>query len=427
MGKNIFIPGLDDFNLSKLQALPEAADYTFHQLLSLAELQPADKDPQAIEHVLHEAENRLRTFSGSIDAIVGYWDYPVSTMIPLLCRKFGLPAAPLRSVMACEHKYWSRVEQQEVIPECVPPFQSVDPFDDAALTKMELDYPFWLKPIKAHSSQLGFKIESDQDFRESMEPIRQDIGHFAAIFNHLLEQVDVPSKIRPVDGGYCIAEGIISGWQCTVEGFVFDGEPQTYGVIDSVREPGSSSFARFQYPSSLDDPVKERIAAAAKKVMAHVGYDNAAFNIEFFYDEAQDRLWLLEINTRISQSHSYLFDKVDGKSNFSIMLDLGLGRRPEITPGQGTYRCAGKFFLRKYEDALVQAVPSEEELRRLHAEFPEAAVKVSVEAGTRLSELPTQESYSYELAEVMLGGENEAELLQKHERCQELLTFTFAE
>ena len=133
MKKHIFVVGLDDFNLALLQALPNAANYKFHQLLSIDELQPANKDPHLMEHVLRKAEEDLHAVDGPIDAIIGYWDYPISTMVPYLCQKFGLPSASLRSVLLCEHKYWSRIAQREVVPECVPRFQSLDPFDDTMM------------------------------------------------------------------------------------------------------------------------------------------------------------------------------------------------------------------------------------------------------------------------------------------------------
>ena len=54
-------------------------------------------------------------FDGRIDAIVGYWDFPVSTLVPILGERYGIRSTSLESVVKCEHKYWSRLEQQKVI------------------------------------------------------------------------------------------------------------------------------------------------------------------------------------------------------------------------------------------------------------------------------------------------------------------------
>jgi len=45
----------------------------------------------------------------------GYMDFPVSTMLPLICKEFGTRSPSLESLLKCEHKYWSRVEQKKVI------------------------------------------------------------------------------------------------------------------------------------------------------------------------------------------------------------------------------------------------------------------------------------------------------------------------
>jgi biotin carboxylase len=427
MPKHIYVLGADDFNLAKLQELPEAQAAVFHRLLTLEEAQPANKDPQAIEHVIQKAQQQLDAATDPIDAIVTYWDYPLSTMLPILCQHYGLPGAPLESVLSCEHKYWSRLVQQALVPEHTPGFQSINPFDAPDAQDLQLAYPFWLKPIKAHSSQLGYKIQNADDLHKALDTIRPNIGHFAELLNKLLDRVEVPAEVGSVDGHYCIAEEILTGRQTTVEGFVYEGEAHTYGIIDIIREQDSSTFSHYIYPSTFPSHIQQRINEVACQIMTHIGYNNAPFNIEFFYDEERDRLLLLEINTRISQSHSPLFERVDGMSNFSIMLDVALGQRPPLHPQKGAFACAGKFFIRKHEDALVTGVPGDDEIRRLRERFPDVEVKVSVKPDMRLSDLPNQEPYSYDLGQIILGAHSEDELLDKHRQCRDALTFTFAE
>jgi biotin carboxylase len=427
MPRHVYVLGADDFNFAKLQELAATYDCVFYRLLTLEEAQPGLDDPQAIDHLVQKAQQQLDAASDPIDAIVTYWDYPLSTMLPILSQHYGLPGASLQSVMACEHKYWSRLVQQALIPEHTPGFQSINPFADLDTQEITLAYPFWLKPIKAHSSQLGYKIHNADELREALDTIRQNISHFAELFNKLLARVDVPAEVGPVDGRYCIAEEILTGWQTTVEGFVHKGKAQTYGMTDIIRKPGTSTFNHYLYPSKFPPNVQDRINEVSCQIMSHIGYDNAPFNIEFFYDDERDRLLLLEINTRISQSHSSLFEKVDGMSNFSIMLDVALGQQPTMPSRQGKFACAGKFFMRKYEDAVVTGVPNEHEMGRLQERFPDAEIKVSVREGVRLSELPNQEPYSYDLGQIVLGAHSEDELLDKHRQCREALTFTFSE
>ena len=108
--------------------------------------------------------------------------------------------------------------------------------------------------------------------------------------------------------------------------YVYRGKAQVYGVVDSINYPNGMSFQRYQYPSQLPSAVKTRLREASVTVMEGIGYDQAAFNIEYFYDEDTDSLSLLEINPRISQSPGYLYEQVDGRPNHQIGVEFTAAR-----------------------------------------------------------------------------------------------------
>jgi hypothetical protein len=202
MTKNIFVIGLDAFNLAQLQSLRHARDYQYHSLISYEAIKSGDEFP--VREFLSKAEQILDNFTGSIDAIVGYWDFPVSTVLPIIRQRYHLPGPSLEAVLKCEHKYWSRLlqaeVQAEVAPHFVPPFSKVNPFSETAIADCELDYPFWLKPVKAASSYLGFHIHNQQEFEKSLRIIRQRIWRFAEPFNYILAKARLPPAIAAVDG-----------------------------------------------------------------------------------------------------------------------------------------------------------------------------------------------------------------------------------
>ena len=412
---NIFVVGLEDFQRKQLESLPKAGRYCFHGLFNHRDIK--DRDQLPVKELLTDGIDQLQAFPESVDAIVGYWDFPVSTLLPLLRQAMGLPSPSLESVLKCEHKYWSRLLQQQMIPKHVPRFALVDPFSADPLAQIPLDFPFWIKPVKSVSSHLGFRINDRADFDHAIQRIREGIDRYAVPFNQVLEKADLSAEIPEVDGHYCTAESIIStGHQCTVEGYVWNGEVVVYGVIDSLREgPQGSSFSRYQYPSLLPPAVWNRMGDICQRLMPHLGYDNAPFNIEFFWDDHQDHLWLLEINTRISKSHAPLFYRVDGCYHFQVMIDLALGQAPQFPRRQGQYACAAKFMVRRYEDALVTRVPTPEEIRRIEAENPFADIEIEVKQGDRLSNLKDQDSYSYEVAVIFIGGETSEDLEAKYD------------
>lgn len=424
--RNVFVVGLDAFHQRQLQALPRAGEYAFHALFQRAELRNEDGFP--VEWLLEEGERRLRAFPGTVDAIVGYWDFPATSILPLLRREAQLPGPSLESALACEHKYWCRLEQSRVVPEFIPAFCAVNPFAEDPLAQVTLDFPFWLKPVKAVLSYLGFLVRDEESFRQAIELTRQGIGRFGAPFNHLLGLATVPSEVAAVDGYHCIAESLIStGRQCTLEGFSHHGQVQIYGTVDSWREGRAhSSFSRYQYPSVLPEPVQQRMADIAARVIVQIGYDDAPFNMEFYWEEDSERIWLLEINPRISKSHAPLFQMVDGCYHHQVMIDLGLGQAPAMPHRQGAYACAAKFMVRRTEDARVVRVPTPEEIAAIESEWPGVTVQVAVTEGMRLSELQYQDSYSFEVATLFVGAQTPDELEQKYAAVMACLPLEFA-
>lgn len=419
--KNIFVLGTDDFNLIKLKSLRNASEFEFHKLLDYSEIRGTDE--YDIIDLLSRVEKRLYDFEGRVDGIIGYFDFPVTNMRPILCEQYGLPCASLTSVMKCEHKFWSRLEQQAVIPEHIPAFDTFDPFDDHALEKLRVSYPFWVKPVKSFRSYLGFRINNEEDWNHALPIIREGITSIAEPFDYLMNYLDAPEAITRVGGAYCLAEDIIYGKQCTLEGYVHQGEVHTYGVVDSVRESNNSSFSRYEYPSTLPYRIQDRLADISKKIIQYIGYDHSTFNIEFFYHEPEDQIWLLEINPRMSQSHSDLFQKVDGESNHSIMIDLAIGKNPDFPHRQGPFGHAAKFMLRHFEDGIVTRTPTDEDIQAVAHSYPGTLVEVFVEEGTRLSELLNQDSYSYEIADIYIGSSTQKDLLSAYQHVLEMLRF----
>ena len=180
MTKNVFVVGLNDLNAERLKRLRDIEDVAFHPLLTPEEV--SETQEFDIPAMLADAEKTLDAFDGSIDAIVGYIDFPVSTMLPLLSKKYGTRNASLESLLKCEHKYWSRKVMAEVIPEHVPKFTAFDPFDDNALSKIgeaDLRFPFFVKPIKSSGSRLGFRIDSPEDFDYAVAAFRAEIGQIS--------------------------------------------------------------------------------------------------------------------------------------------------------------------------------------------------------------------------------------------------------
>lgn len=423
MSKHIFVIGLDEVNQHELETVRNASEYEFHGLVDYDTMVLPESYP--MERIMAEARDTLSK-AEAVDAIIGHWDFPTTSMLPILRREYGLRSPTLESVLYCEHKYWNRLAGEQAIPECTPDFQGLDPYSDDPVGDLDMEYPFWLKPSVSFSSYLGFRIENEEQYLEAMKTIREHIWIFAEPFQHILDHSENRKALPDVgSGSTCIAEAIIGGRLCTLEGYVFDGETHVYAIVDSLRTSNNVSFFSYQYPSQLPEGIQNRMKNHADTILKHIGMDNSPFNMEFFWDEHADKLWLLEINPRISKSHCPIFRIATGSSHHEVAIDIALGRRPDFPRPEGSYPMAGKFMPRVFGDTVVTRVPAPEEIEALQRMYPELLVDIAVEEGMQLSDLRGQDSYSFEIADVFIGGEDEATLHAKFRSIMEVLNFQF--
>lgn len=419
MATNVFVLGLNEENLEVLLTLPDDRGYRFFSLLDLDEIgQDREMDMPGL---LTLASRRLDSCEGSVDAIIGFWDFPVSSLVPLLCRERGLPCAPLEAVVRCEHKYWSRLEQRAVVPEAVPSFTEVDL--DVTRAPRGLSYPLWVKPVKSFSSELAFRAVDEAGFGAAMEEIRAGAGRVGGAFQWVMDRVRLPAEIARAGGTAALVEEEATGDQLTVEGYVRDGVPHVYGIVDSHTYPGTSCFLRFEYPSRVSQQARERMAELTKRVVSRVGLNDVTFNVEYFHDPRSGAIRLLEINPRHSQSHARLFELVRGVSNHEICLRVALGEEPVLDRGGG-YAVAAKWFLRAFRDGFVSAVPTGQDVARAEAKAAGTKVEIVAREGRWLSDLTLQDSYSFDLAHVFVGAGDTAECERKYRACVSELPFT---
>ncbi len=417
MKKNILIVGVDDFNMSMLSSLDSQESYNFVPIFNAPEIRRLNHIN--IEKMIDEVEQKMSEV-GDIDAIISFFNFPFTLIAINLAQKYGLRTPTPKSALRCQHKYWSRIEQKKVVPDHVPSFTAINPYDAPILKQIDLDAPFWLKPIKAHSSELSFWITNEEELQHAYPKIQQHIKHFAEPFNYFLSSIDLPEKIKGIDGHHCIAEKNIHGFQCTLSGYVQDQQVFCYGLVDSVHYDEAPSFFYYYLPSDLPQAVQQRMQEIAKTIMLHIGFDFSPFNIEFFYNQEEDSIHILEINPRMSQSHADLYHKVAGVSNHQVLIDVAMGEKP-VMEKRGKYNCAAKFLMRVFEDGVVKRVPTEEQIKKIEQKYPDTRIQISVKEGQQLSQLKLQDSFSYSLGIVYTGAQSRYELLEKYEKIKDEL------
>jgi hypothetical protein len=80
-------------------------------------------------------------------------------------------------------------------------------------------------------------------------------------------------------------------------------------------------------------------------------------------------------------------------------------------------------MLRTVESGREIRVPSPEAIAHLGHRQPDTIAKIAVKPGKHLSELQRQDMYSYELAEVYIGGRDQLNLLDKYDEALTALQF----
>lgn len=418
--KNLFIIGLDEFNKQKLERLPQAEYCSFSPALEVKDFRNVDR--YDMDGLIDKAVHTIESTGDPIDGIASYWDFPGTLLAAILADHFTLPGPSVESMFKCEHKYWSRLEQQKVIPDHIPRFQVFSAHADNAYQSIDLLPPYWIKPIKSFRSYLAFRINSERHFREAMEQVRPNVAFMVEPFQDLMKRYKMPPEIADLKEN-CIAESTISGWQCTLEGYVVNNGVVIYGIVDSICELDRSSFARYEYPSTLPLEIQHRMMDVGRAAIQQIGLNFSAFNIEFYYNQTDDEVYLLEINPRISQAHSDIFEKVHGTSHHQIMVDLALGRKPQVMEKRGEFNVAGNFMLRTYEHGTVKKIPTRDQIDSIKNEHPGTIISLSVTEGQHLKELPQQDSYSYEIGNIFIGGRDQTDMLRKYDSCLERLRF----
>ncbi len=366
-----------------------------------------------------EIERIVNGYAGKgIAAVVSSDDYPGSALAAIVAERLGLPGPAPSVNLLCQHKYHSRQAQRAVIPQSVPHFDILDPKPGAALPP-GMQLPFFIKPIKSF-----FSVGAQPVYRLDELDLAKLRASLPEIFFRPLKALIAKYTSLSWDDSTLLAESLLQGMQTTVEGYAYQGEINVLGVVDSIFYPGTLSFQRFEYPSSLPQTAQQRMTDIAKKMMSRIGFDNGLFNIEFMYDPNSEAIHVIEINPRMSPQFCDLFEKVDGTNTYQVLLDIAAGIKPAIAVKSGPHAMAASCALRIFEDKRVIRSPSLAEIEQLERSCPGVRVEVFAREGARLSD-DVQDGHSYCYGIVSIGGKNRQDILNVLNDCVGNLAFVF--
>jgi biotin carboxylase len=353
-----------------------------------------------------------------LDGIVSNHEQFGALIAAVLAKRLGLPGNEPLAIIACQHKYYGRLIQQQIVPDAVPSFSYIPyPFDPKL--PVQLDYPFFIKPIKATYSVLARQINNADELKQHLTfnlfeefLIRKLVKPFADILP-LFTPIDV-------DANGLLAEEVMHGEQLNIDGYCIYGEVHFLGVIDEIMYPETQAFMRFEYPSQLSDAIQNRAKEITKKVLEGLNYQHGFFNIEFVYDQKVDQLKIIEINPRMASQLANLYERVDGCQPYGMLFSLAVGEVPKLVHGEGRFRSAASFIFRRFQKPLKQRIPSKAELVHALAPYPDAKMMLYYKKGSSLDrEIRWLGSYRY--AVLNLGGLSRGDLFNRFNQvCKKL-------
>ncbi len=383
--------------------------------------------------VLDFIDRTAAEWRGRIDGVASSSDYPGAPVAAALATELGLPGSRPEAVLGVAHKYLSRRSQVAAVPEAVPGFALVDsapfssppiPSRDLAAAAAALTYPCFVKPVKGAYSIHAGRIDSPGELVEflSTEAVQTFAARYMQAFDRLLGRY-LPT---PVGGRYFLAEELLTGRLATVEGYVAGGEVEILGVVDSVTDPATGSFVRFDYPSDLPAAVQEEMAAIAARAIRASGLESTLFNLEMIRDPATGRLAIIEINPRMCGQFSDLYAKVDGVAGYEIALALAAGESPRRARREGRFAAAASVPLRVFEPVRVVHAPNLDDVAAAEALHPGTRIWTECEEGEELVDFDWwEDGKSYRYGIVNLGAPDRATLLQRLEEVKERLGYRF--
>lgn len=340
----------------------------------------------------------------------------------LVAERLKLPGATPESVLAAQHKLHARRVLQQVAPEANLKFTVLDVGGDGS-TCSALDFPLFVKPVKGAFSVLARRAENP----DQLHAQTQFSWHERWLIRQLMEPFERVCLERLPQAGSAyrmLLEEAVSPQtaQFNLDGWVQDGRVHALGVVDAIMYPGTQAFMRWEHPSRLAAAVQRRALDVAQRFLGAIGYAHGFFNLEFFYDQHDARLRVIECNPRLAAQFSDLYERVHGVDAHGMALALALGADPQSQPRRRPTAGAAASLVYRVFDASGAVPPAPPATQRdaLARAFPDALLLSFAKRGRALArDFRWTGSHRYGI--VHLGGHDREHLRQRCDDASALL------
>jgi len=364
----------------------------------------------------------LRARMQGARAVVSNHDQFGTLCAALVAEKLRWPGTSVEAVLACQHKLYAREVLERVAPEANIPFRRLEAAYDDDIPE-GLDYPTFVKPVKAAFSVLARTVHSHRALFDHTRFSKQELW----VIRHLVEPFEKIVRRRLPSAGTAhslMLEESLRGHQYCLDGYCFEGSVRCLGIVDAVMYPGTDAFMRWDYPSLLPDELQAQAEAIAARFFQEVGFTHGFFNMEFVIDEQSGQLKVIEFNPRMAAQFSDLYGRVDGKNLHEMAIALSHGIDPATLPTkEPTAACASSFVYRSFDPTAPVRMPTASEQRTFSVAFPDGLLLQFPKSASQIQrDLKWLGSYRFGI--VHLGGDSPADLARRCEHASSMLGWT---
>lgn len=339
----------------------------------------------------------------------------------LVAERLGLPGPRPEAILAAQHKLHARRVLQEVAPEAALPARAL-PCAYGEDIPQGLDYPAYVKPVKAAFSVLARRVDSREELQRHTRFGRRELW----VIRHLVEPFERVCRRRLPEAGTAHRMMLEAPLppdtpQYNLDGWVHRGRAHALGVVDAVMYPGTQAFMRWEHPSRLDAAVQARALDVAQRFLSAIGFDQGLFNLEFFHDPVTDRLSVIELNPRLASQFGDLYRRVQGRDPHEMALQLAVGGDPAALPRRRpTAGAAASLVYRSLRPGDEPPMPDAARRAAFAHAFPDGLLFTLPKTGHALArEYKWLGSHRYGL--VHLGGQDAQDLRERAEHASVLL------
>jgi hypothetical protein len=377
-----------------------------------------------VQAYLERTIELMNKYPSMYDGVVGTHDSS-AVFAAILGEKTGKRTTSVKSIINCQNKYISRRIQRRCVQNHTPDFcLALDFLRDRTALKP----PFFIKPVRSNISFGTHKVNSTEELhyhicRESLDIAKNN--------QYFLDALSIdPCYLDPLNVQTCnsfLCEELIEGDQVTVDGFIFEGQVDIFGLTKAVFFPGSNSFSHHEFPYHFPPELQQAISDTIQTLIPALGLENSFFNVELRANEAGNRFSILEVNSRIAFQFAKTIEAVSGCDPLHLLCDLAAGQRPQITSEQvNGYQYCFNFELHSFTDKWILRTPTQSGFEELNIRFPEVRVRNLIYENSLLSDYKhNPESYRYCMLDI--PGNSQHEIMDKYAQVVSLLNYEFAE